>query len=127
MRATFLFVVFVACVSVAYGVFCFKKKTAYEMRISDWSSDVCSSDLTAQHGSGCRLAHPDGAGEADDDHARPQPAASTKARRSSVTCGSGPNQAAKQGRAWCSSMPRPSMTTQPRARACDSRSVCSGL
>src|SRR3546814_8073395 len=24
----------------------FKQKTAYEMRISDWSSDVCSSDLT---------------------------------------------------------------------------------
>src|SRR3546814_3204960 len=28
-------------------VFCFKQKTAYEMRISDWSSDVCSSDLAA--------------------------------------------------------------------------------
>src|SRR3546814_12146180 len=27
--------------------FCFKQKTAYEMRISDWSSDVCSSDLIA--------------------------------------------------------------------------------
>src|SRR3546814_18923455 len=26
-------------------VFLFKQKTAYEMRISDWSSDVCSSDL----------------------------------------------------------------------------------
>src|SRR3546814_7326629 len=25
----------------------FKKKTAYEMRISDWSSDVCSSDLSS--------------------------------------------------------------------------------
>src|SRR3546814_4138359 len=31
-------------------IFCFlfKQKTAYEMRISDWSSDVCSSDLSAQ-------------------------------------------------------------------------------
>src|SRR3546814_4350185 len=30
-------------------VFCFfKQKTAYEMRISDWSSDVCSSDLPIQ-------------------------------------------------------------------------------
>src|SRR3546814_13842120 len=29
-------------------VFFFKQKTAYEMRISDWSSDVCSSDLPAQ-------------------------------------------------------------------------------
>src|SRR3546814_20351490 len=28
-------------------VFFFKQKTAYEMRISDWSSDVCSSDLMA--------------------------------------------------------------------------------
>src|SRR3546814_3424676 len=27
--------------------FFFKQKTAYEMRISDWSSDVCSSDLIA--------------------------------------------------------------------------------
>src|SRR3546814_5770467 len=28
-------------------LFFFKQKTAYEMRISDWSSDVCSSDLLA--------------------------------------------------------------------------------
>src|SRR3546814_6604122 len=28
-----------------YHIFLFKQKTAYEMRISDWSSDVCSSDL----------------------------------------------------------------------------------
>src|SRR3546814_1657315 len=28
-----------------YVIFFFKQKTAYEMRISDWSSDVCSSDL----------------------------------------------------------------------------------
>src|SRR3546814_12301914 len=34
----FVFVVF----------FFFKQKTAYEMRISDWSSDVCSSDLPAR-------------------------------------------------------------------------------
>src|SRR3546814_20956849 len=46
------------CVAVAWVVWCvsvtvchlgvfffFKQKTAYEMRISDWSSDVCSSDL----------------------------------------------------------------------------------
>src|SRR3546814_8330868 len=30
--------------------FFFKQKTAYEMRISDWSSDVCSSDLRAVPG-----------------------------------------------------------------------------
>src|SRR3546814_2198898 len=29
-------------------VFFFKQKTAYEMRISDWSSDVCSSDIGAE-------------------------------------------------------------------------------
>src|SRR3546814_2396612 len=29
--------------------FFFKQKTAYEMRISDWSSDVCSSDLVASN------------------------------------------------------------------------------
>src|SRR3546814_12409246 len=31
--------------SLLIGFFFFKQKTAYEMRISDWSSDVCSSDL----------------------------------------------------------------------------------
>src|SRR3546814_19258274 len=30
--------------------FVFKQKTAYEMRISDWSSDVCSSDLLPNNG-----------------------------------------------------------------------------
>src|SRR3546814_4765568 len=34
------------CVVCCVSVFFFKQKTAYEMRISDWSSDVCSSDLT---------------------------------------------------------------------------------
>src|SRR3546814_1904245 len=38
--------------------FFFKQKTAYEMRISDWSSDVCSSDLRRSYcgNSRCRLA-----------------------------------------------------------------------
>src|SRR3546814_2165911 len=35
--------VFFLCRSFCF--FFFKQKTAYEMRISDWSSDVCSSDL----------------------------------------------------------------------------------
>src|SRR3546814_8400771 len=34
-------------IRVVIYFFFFKQKTAYEMRISDWSSDVCSSDLTA--------------------------------------------------------------------------------
>src|SRR3546814_9177840 len=36
---------------------CYKQKTAYEMRISDWSSDVCSSDLTGL----LRMSEPGGA------------------------------------------------------------------
>src|SRR3546814_6775396 len=36
---------FFSCVCWFYFFFFFKQKTAYEMRISDWSSDVCSSDL----------------------------------------------------------------------------------
>src|SRR3546814_3069110 len=38
--------------------FFFKQKTAYEMRISDWSSDVCSSDLVVglEHTYGCGVA-----------------------------------------------------------------------
>src|SRR3546814_3114877 len=48
-------------------VFFFKQKTAYEMRISDWSSDVCSSDLIyrrrarsddASHGGRCHCGLP---------------------------------------------------------------------
>src|SRR3546814_795269 len=36
-----------------YSLCCFfKQKTAYEMRISDWSSDVCSSDLFDDRGHG---------------------------------------------------------------------------
>src|SRR3546814_5159167 len=34
-------------ISMIFIFFFFKQKTAYEMRISDWSSDVCSSDLLA--------------------------------------------------------------------------------
>src|SRR3546814_16760568 len=34
-----------ACSVYILSFFFFKQKTAYEMRISDWSSDVCSSDL----------------------------------------------------------------------------------
>src|SRR3546814_2898584 len=48
-----LFISLISCLFVfrsSLGVYCvfffFKQKTAYEMRISDWSSDVCSSDLS---------------------------------------------------------------------------------
>src|SRR3546814_1372489 len=42
--------------------FFFKQKTAYEMRISDWSSDVCSSDLAARVGDRRKHAMPGGFG-----------------------------------------------------------------
>src|SRR3546814_6826426 len=42
----FLVFYFVLFFSVCSYFFFFKQKTAYEMRISDWSSDVCSSDLS---------------------------------------------------------------------------------
>src|SRR3546814_4085975 len=51
MRVRIL-VLFMVHDCVHFGFCCvfffFKQKTAYEMRISDWSSDVCSSDLVAR-------------------------------------------------------------------------------
>src|SRR3546814_3584343 len=56
--AVFFLVCFLCCI---FFVFFCKQKTAYEMRISDWSSDVCSSDLFAHapapDDDGLRLAH----------------------------------------------------------------------
>src|SRR3546814_21087994 len=46
------------------NVFFFKQKTAYEMRISDWSSDVCSSDLE-QGGPGRRRGAAGACGDGD--------------------------------------------------------------
>src|SRR3546814_4614498 len=53
MYRLYIFLICFLCVvgllsSVLSVVFFFKQKTAYEMRISDWSSDVCSSDLPPQ-------------------------------------------------------------------------------
>src|SRR3546814_16898960 len=55
--------------------FFFKQKTAYEMRISDWSSDVCSSDLPSGGDGGPRLRARRGRGGVGDGGA--QRAAST--------------------------------------------------
>src|SRR3546814_1434986 len=41
----FVFFFFLCVLLVFFFFFFFKHKTAYDMRISDWSSDVCSSDL----------------------------------------------------------------------------------
>src|SRR3546814_4843704 len=57
-----------------FCVFFFKQKTAYEMRISDWSSDVCSSDLEHRaeaapppgaHNGSARRSRADGRGSDD--------------------------------------------------------------
>src|SRR3546814_2153172 len=45
MIVLYCLVLFVMCVFLFFFV---KQKTAYEMRISDWSSDVCSSDLLSE-------------------------------------------------------------------------------
>src|SRR3546814_9939351 len=45
-------------------IFFFKQKTAYDMRISDWSSDVCSSDLDVSRGACCSKAAALGASSA---------------------------------------------------------------
>src|SRR3546814_10092978 len=37
--------------------FFFKQKTAYDVRISDWSSDVCSSDLIGERGINARVGN----------------------------------------------------------------------
>src|SRR3546814_1920415 len=44
------------CIANSVLFFFFKQKTAYEMRISDWSSDVCSSDLLIQQPLKCTTA-----------------------------------------------------------------------
>src|SRR3546814_3180289 len=46
----FFLVAVLGCILVYFVIFFFKQKTAYEMRISDWSSDVCSSDLEGGNG-----------------------------------------------------------------------------
>src|SRR3546814_3526801 len=45
------------CVVLLVCFFFCKQKTAYEMRISDWSSDVCSSDLGHQREGGHVMGH----------------------------------------------------------------------
>src|SRR3546814_8488680 len=55
----------IRCVYFIFICFFFKQKTAYEMRISDWSSDVCSSDLggteSVEHEDDKRHRHEHGA------------------------------------------------------------------
>src|SRR3546814_14010256 len=52
---------------VFYSVFFFKQKTAYEMRISDWSSDVCSSVLVVAEDDRADVVFLEVEGEGNDD------------------------------------------------------------
>src|SRR3546814_10246449 len=87
--------------------FFFKQKTAYEMRISDWSSDVCSSDLHASRGSaqgGIRLCR--GPRRARRLPAHPHPAAGRLIRAPATRTAIpstlvSPRKADKIGRASC--------------------------
>src|SRR3546814_9182564 len=51
-----LFVFLFFIIVFAFFLFFFKQKTAYEMRISEWSSDVCSSDLDVRFRAGQDLS-----------------------------------------------------------------------
>src|SRR3546814_4893764 len=53
-------------VVLAFCFFFFKQKTAYEMRISDWSSDVCSSDLYLLHAPAKVVEQVDAGGQAEE-------------------------------------------------------------
>src|SRR3546814_16593897 len=73
--------------------FFFKQKTAYEMRISDWSSDVCSSDL--EHpGVGYRAEHTRQGHEVH--AATPSPCRRRRVDRASVATGHGAKTSASQ-------------------------------
>src|SRR3546814_6175182 len=72
--------------------FFFKQKTAYEMRISDWSSDVCSSDLVAV---GTAAATARGAAEHRGVSRR---LARTAGRRQSTACTTGDRKSVVSGK-----------------------------
>src|SRR3546814_8939428 len=80
-------------VDVSMSVFFVKQKTAYEMRISDWSSDVCASDLGSRRAGSPPRAGRRVAGAAG----RPPPA---PAPGPSGTATSRPARSAS-GRRWC--------------------------
>ena len=79
----------------------------------------------AEHRGGGRLAHADGAGQADQDH---WPSAfRASARTSRSVGGDSPKKASKDGRAWPISMARPSTLGRPSAQASAKNGVTSGL
>src|SRR3546814_14396348 len=102
--------------------FFFKQKTAYEMRISDWSSDVCSSDLSqAQNRFPHSSAHdPRGSGIED----FPTPGGVRNSQR--LQSGRFWRDFKRSGRSRCAGWPGPlSYVTVPKiGRASCRESVC---
>ena len=96
-------------------------------RVHDRIGVVDGNAERPEHRRGRRLAHADRAGEAEHEgHRLPSISAAIRARSAGVTVGVTPNQRAKPGTAWCSSMPRPSTARCPCARACLRSGVSSG-
>src|SRR3546814_13670360 len=87
--------------------FFFKQKTAYEMRISDWSSDVCSSDLVAHAHRGAPFGR-----------ARHRARYRADRRAAQPACG---RRAGYPGRARCRAVP-PRHAHRPRACRSPARS-----
>src|SRR3546814_6052314 len=103
------------CVALCCFFF-FKQKTAYEMRISDWSSDVCSSDL---------LCGSDQSGERPQDHRareRPWPLRRRQGDRSVAQIGRASGRGAKRNRqgprAACLSARRRAARATRRGQEC---------
>src|SRR3546814_19439264 len=78
-------------------VFFFKQKTAYEVRISDWSSDVCSSDLHRRPHRAARGPHRRRRDAAASARSAPRGAAAPAPARVRSACRA-PNRAACRGR-----------------------------
>src|SRR3546814_2569383 len=73
---------FLKCVScMICSFFFFKQKTAYEMRISDWSSDVCSSDLPERNEENGKQGNRRNDGNASDKRTQRRPHRRKNAKR----------------------------------------------
>src|SRR3546814_6570669 len=91
-----------------YCILFFKHKTAYEMRISDWSSDVCSSDLQrAQQNDGSEVRRRSG-GRGHREHQTrtrhkksPRPSSGAHGKETGIATGPGAFLSVQIGRASC--------------------------
>src|SRR3546814_15148863 len=111
---------------IEYMFFFFKQKTAYEMRISDWSSDVCSSDLAHRAGAQepqCRPRYIEGKPVPADRSGKPLRAQPQRPRRDAHAKGHGTAPAADRMVAASDHRPRPPSRASDRT---DRRSAGTG-